>query len=91
MQRTEVTEERFIIIRLRLTWAVACVLAAFAGNLVADQRPAILDPEKPADRRFLSDFSYAGHKNSTSEIPVATGEIINIADHGVRPDAEELS
>ncbi|MGB5345281.1 MAG: glycosyl hydrolase family 28-related protein, partial [Woeseia sp.] len=51
------------------------------GNL-----PGIIDPESVADRPYLPDFSYAGYRNGLTPVPAATGRIINVAEHGAKPD-----
>ena len=45
-------------------------------------KPAILD----GNGVYLPDFSYAGYNNGKSDVPAATGTVINVDAHGAAPD-----
>ena len=41
-------------------------------------------PETLIGGTFIPDFSYAGYKNGLSEVPPATGVVLNVADFGAQ-------
>ena len=72
--------------RLKSTVFAGVVLFAAASNLTAAELPAILGTDGSTDANYLPDFSYAGYGNGAEAIPAAAGEIVNVADHGAKPD-----
>ncbi|MGB5256964.1 MAG: glycosyl hydrolase family 28-related protein, partial [Woeseiaceae bacterium] len=64
--------------------AMVAAPAALAGS--TDQLPAILADETIAEEHYLPDFSYAGYRNGTVDIPAASGTIVNVDDFGAIAD-----
>ena len=66
---------------------IALLLAASIAN--ADSGavlPAILADETVSNAHYLPDFSYAGYDNAASDIPAATGAVVQVDDFGAVAD-----
>lgn len=48
--------------------------------------PSIISAQNDAEVAFLPDFSFAGFANGLAEIPVATGTVVHVKDHGAVPN-----
>lgn len=53
---------------------------------VGQKLPDILKVNLEEDAHYLPDYSFAGYHNSSIEVPLSIGKIINAADYGVVPN-----
>lgn len=59
-------------------------LAGHESN--GNKLPTILSTKTAQDNGFLPDFSYAGYRNATEPLPVASGKVILVDTHGAKAD-----
>ena len=57
------------------------LLLCFTSSAFAESLPEILDSDAGGES-FLPDFSYAGYKNGSTDLPATQGVVIHVRDHG---------
>ncbi|MGB5166344.1 MAG: glycosyl hydrolase family 28-related protein [Woeseiaceae bacterium] len=81
-----------LIVKLRfsiLALLVGCFTAAIAGDDVATKSfPKILSQGTSDGQAFLPDFSYAGYRNGSQELPTPDGKVIWVDEFGAQADDE---
>ena len=66
---------------------LAALLSLSCVSAAHDAEPLkILTDAEVMAQTYLPDFSYAGYNHGVGDIPVMTGKVIDVTDHGVTPD-----
>lgn len=63
---------------------MSCSTPTIGGDNFESQKTSQLSLKTLLGNAFIPDFSYAGYKNGLSEVPPATGVVLNVADFGAK-------
>ena len=72
-----------------LAMSTVCFASAIAADdALPENYPKILSQATTGDQAFLPDFSYAGYRNGTEELPTPSGKVIWVDEFGAQANDE---